>query len=106
MSKSTTIRQALQHVADYPTPIDDHTINMPVHELVCRTLFDISNRPDAAIRGSHTRANKARKLILDRLAGKRRAGTSPHMAQDVSLEFFDLTGGELSGKETAAEEIL
>ena len=75
--KGVTIRQALQHVADYPEPVTDEVINTHVHELVCRTLFDIANRPDAGVRGSMTRANRARKMVLDRMAGRRRAGTKP-----------------------------
>jgi hypothetical protein len=34
-------------------------------------------------------------MILDRLVGKRRAGTTPATKTVVSVEFFDLTGGEL-----------
>jgi hypothetical protein len=70
--KPVSIRQALQHVADYPEPVDDVVLNMPVHECVARALFDIANRPDQSVRGSMSRANKARKMIMDRLAGKRR----------------------------------
>ena len=101
--KGVTIRQALQHVADYPEPVTDEVINTHVHELVSRTLFDIANRPDAGVRGSMTKANRARKMILDRMAGRRRAGTKPTVKQESSLQFHDLTGGELSGKETADE---
>lgn len=98
--KSVTVRQALQYVADYPEPLTDEVINTPVYELVSRTLFDIANRPEASIRGSMARANKARKMILDRLAGKRRSGTTPPVKTGASLEFFDLTGGAINaGKE-------
>lgn len=96
MSKSVTIKDALQRVADYPTVMTDEIIQLPVHELVCRTLFDIANRPDASQRGSMTRANKARKMILERLVGKRRAGSHPATRNEVPLEFHDLTGGELT----------
>ena len=92
---NVSIRQALQQVADYPRPLDDDHLNMKVHELVCRTLFDIANRPDAAERGSMARANKARKMILDRLVGKRRAGSHPATRTVVAVDFLDLTGGEL-----------
>jgi hypothetical protein len=98
--KHVSIRQALQHVADYPEPVTDDTINMPVYEMVSRTLFDIANRPDAGVRGSMTKANRARKMILDRMAGKRRAGTKPPTKKASSLEFVDLTGGELSAGES------
>jgi hypothetical protein len=94
--KSVTIRQALQQVADYPVMLDDEVIQHPVHELVCRTLFDIANRPDASQRGSMARANKARKMILDRLVGKRRSGSHPATRTNQDLEFVDLTAGEIS----------
>lgn len=94
--KTVTIRQALQQVADYPQPLSDEVIQMPVHELVSRALFDIANRPDASERGSMARANKARKMILDRMVGKRRAGSHPATRTRVSVEFVDLTGGELT----------
>ena len=97
MSKQVSVRQALQYVADYPVPLTDEVIQMPVHELVARSLFDIANRPDAAERGSMTRANKARKMILDRLVGKRRAGSHPATRAKIEVEFLDLTGGELGG---------
>lgn len=93
--KSVTVRQALQNVADYPTPLDDEVIQSPVHELVARTLFDIANRPDASVRGSMSRANRARRMILDRMVGKRRAGSHPATRTEVDIEFVDLTGGEL-----------
>lgn len=88
--KSVTIRQALQHVADYPNPVDDEVVNHPVHELVARALYDIANRPDASVRGSMTRANRARKIILDRMVGKRRPGTKPATDEHADLEFLDL----------------
>lgn len=93
--KNVTIRQALQHVADYPNPVDDEVLQAPVYELVARALFDISNRPDQSVRGSMTRANKARKMILDRMVGKRRAGSTPATREVVQIDFIDLTGGEL-----------
>lgn len=93
--KIVTIRQALQAVADRPVMETDELIQVPVHELVCRNLFEIANRPDASERGSMARANKARKMILDRLVGKRRAGSHPATRNEVSVKFVDLTGGEL-----------
>jgi hypothetical protein len=101
--KNVSIRQALQYVADYPEPISDELIQMPVYELVARSLFDIANRPDASVRGSMARANKARKMILDRLAGKRRAGTKPTIKGTVEIQFRDLTGGELDAPSTPPE---
>lgn len=92
--KHTTIRQALQNVADNPVMETDEIINVHVHELVARALFEISNRPDAAVRGSMARANKARKMILDRLVGKRRAGSHPATKVELPIEFEDLTVSE------------
>lgn len=96
--KTVSIRQALQQVADYPEMVDDDLLQKPVHELVARTLFDIANRPDAGVRGSMARANKARKIIMDRLVGKRRPGSHPNTREVVQLDFIDLTGGELNGE--------
>lgn len=93
MAKQVTIRDALQRVADYPRPLDDDVIQHPVHELVCRNLFEIANKPDASERGSMTRANKARKMIFDRLVGKRRAGSHPATRSEIQVDFVDLTGG-------------
>lgn len=93
--KQVTVRQALQQVADYPHPIDDEVIQYPVHEMIARTLFDIANRPDQSVRGSMARANKARRMILNRLVGKRRAGSHPATRNEVEVEFVDLTGKQL-----------
>lgn len=90
-----TIREAMQFVADNPLMQTDEIIQVPVHELVCRELFQIANRPDEAVRGSMARANKARKLILERLVGKRRPGTAPAAKQAAAIEFVDLTAGAL-----------
>lgn len=94
--KVITIREALQRVADRPVMETDEVIQVPVHELVCRNLFEIANQPDASQRGSLARANKARKMILDRLVGKRRAGSHPATRTEVAVEFIDMTGGELT----------
>jgi hypothetical protein len=69
----------------------DELTQVPMHELICRTLFEIANRPDASVRGSQGRANKARKMILDRLVGRRRAGSHPATRTEIQLEFRDLT---------------
>ncbi len=94
MKNPVSVRQALQYVADYPQPLNDEVLQMPVHELVARTLFDIANNPDASVRGSQARANKARGIILDRLTGKRKAGTKPVSGTQAAIKFLDLTGGE------------
>ena len=96
--RKMTVREALQHVADYPQPVNDEVITMHTGELIARTLFDIANTPDANVRGSMTRANKARKLIMDRLAGKRRAGTEPHQKKQQRLTMHDLTEGGSNGE--------
>mgnify|MGYP001173712418 FL=1 len=92
-----TVREALQHVADYPRPVSDDMTTMHTGELIARTLYDIANKPDANVRGSMARANKARRLIMNYLAGRRRVGTKPHQKQVVILKMNDLTGGEISG---------
>lgn len=101
--KEVTIRQALQQVADYPQMVDDDLLQKPVYELVARSLYDIANRPDAAIRGSMGRANKARKLILDRLVGRRRPGSHPATRGAVAVDFIDLTGGGEIGAPDATD---
>lgn len=88
-----TIRDALQHVADHPRIQTDELIQLPVWELIGRNLYEIANRPEASVRGSMARANKARKMILDRLVGRRRAGSHPATRTVVTLDFIDLTGG-------------
>lgn len=95
--KNVTIRQALKQVVDFPNMVDDDLLTKPTHELLARTLFDIANRPDASVRGSMARANKARDMIMNRLEGKRRAGTKPQTHTANEIQFIDLTGGELDG---------
>lgn len=90
--RSVTVRQALQQVADYPNPVDDEMIRWPVHEHVARTLYAIANDPNVRSRGSMTRANRARKMILNRMVGKRRAGSHPATRTTVAIDFMDLTG--------------
>lgn len=93
--KTVTVQQALQNVADNPVPRTDELIQLPVHELMARSLFEIANQPDIKVRGSMARANRARKMIMDRLVGKRRPGTHPSTKAPVEIEFVDLTGGEI-----------
>lgn len=90
-----TIRDALQYVSDHPEMRTDEMIQLPVWELVSRELYGIANKPEASVRGSMARANRARKMILDRLVGKRRAGSHPATRTEVRIDFVDLTGGEL-----------
>ena len=93
--KIVTIRQALQHVVDNPQLRTDDLINLPVHELVTRTLFDIANGVEIQKRGSMSRANVARNMIFNRLVGRRHTGSHPATKHVVSLDFVDLVGGEL-----------
>lgn len=90
--KIVTIRQALQHVADHPTLKTDVLLNVPVHELVARTLFEIANDPKISNRGSMNRANVARNMIFNRLVGRRRAGSHPATQTKTQLKFIPLTG--------------
>lgn len=96
-TRRMTVREALQYVADYPQPVDDEIVVMPTSELVARTLYDIANKPDAQVKGSMTRANKARKMILNRLAGRRRAGTAPALPTTNRIIIRDLMGEVDSG---------
>ena len=90
--RQVTIRQALQHVADNPDLETDDIIAMKVHELVARNLFDIANGANMKERGSMSRANVARKMIFDRLVGKRKPGSHPATRKQRGIEFHDLTG--------------
>jgi hypothetical protein len=91
--KHVTVQQALQYVADNPRLATDEVTQVPVWELVSRSLYEVANNPDTNARGSFARANKARKMIMDRLVGKRRAGSHPATRQEVPIEFHDLTTG-------------
>ena len=90
--KHVTIKQALQHVADNPELATDDIISLRVHELVSRNLFDIANGSNMSERGSLSRANVARKMIFDRLVGKRKPGSHPATRKQRGIEFHDLTG--------------
>lgn len=92
----TTVRQALQFVADHPAPATDVMLELPVWELISRTLYDIANNPDAKVRGSMARATRAQKVLFDRLVGTRRPGTNPVALKTEEIEFVDLTQGVLT----------
>jgi hypothetical protein len=92
MKKQVTIRQALQNVADNPVIQTDDIIALPVHELVCRTLFEIANGVKTTEPRSLTRANAARTMIFERMVGRRRAGSHPATKKQTSLQFRNLTG--------------
>ena len=93
--KIVTIRQALQHVADNPVLKTDMLLDVPAHELVSRSLFEIANGAQISERGSLARANVARNMIFNRLVGRRRAGSHPATQVKVELEFINLTGEAL-----------
>ena len=95
--KIVTIRQALQHVADNPVLKTDMLLDVPAHELVSRSLFEIANGAQISERGSLARANVARNMIFNRLVGRRRAGSHPATQVKVELEFINLTGEALEG---------
>jgi hypothetical protein len=90
--KVVTIRQALQHVADNPVIKTDLLLDVPAHELVARTLFEIANGAQLGEKNSLSRANAARTLIFTRLVGRRRAGSHPATSQKVELKFHPLAG--------------
>lgn len=73
--KHRTVKEALEFVAKHPEP-SRVPIEMPVWELVSRQLFEAAH----AVGGSAVtmkRTTTAQKIIFDRLAGKRKAGTHP-----------------------------
>lgn len=90
--RHTTIRQALQHVADNPVVTTDEIVALPVHELICRTLFEIANNPMTGKRGAQSRANAARSMIFNRMVGKRAAGSHPATRKETRITFVSLTG--------------
>lgn len=94
--KNVTVQQALQHVADNPELPTDELIQVPVWELVSHALYEVANTPDSNVRGALSRANKARKIILDRVVGKRVPGTAPAARSNDEVEMVDLTrAGEI-----------
>ena len=88
--KHKTIKQALESVVANPTMTTD-PIEAPIWQHVALTLFDIANKPDAKVRGSVARANRAQKIIFERLVGRRKAGTHPAQIKGDEIEFYDLT---------------
>jgi hypothetical protein len=90
--RHTTVRQALQHVADHPELDTDEVLVVHVHELVARTLFEIANTPMSGKRGAGHKANIARNMIFNRLVGRRSPGSHPATRKQTGVEFSDLTG--------------
>lgn len=92
MKSHTSIKQAMDHVANNPELTTDELISLPAHELVIRTLFEIANDAHPSKRGSLSRANVARKMIFDRMVGRRKAGSHPATRESAAVAFKDLTG--------------
>lgn len=89
--KAVTIRQALQRVVDNPELNTDVLLDVPAHELVCRTLFDLANGAKLDEPRTLQRASRARDVIFNRLVGRRKAGTHPaQKQQEVSISFMEL----------------
>ena len=91
---SKTIREALKYVANHPEP-ELPPVEMPVWEHVSRALYEIANNPNPKVRGAMAKATRAQSLILDRVVGKRRAGTAPKRQSQEGLIFRDLTEGAI-----------
>ncbi len=104
--RHVTIKQALQSVADNPQMQTDELIQVKAHELIARSLFEISNNGDASVRGSMSRANKARKMILDRMIGKRRPGSHPATRVTRPINFVDLTTGAVEAPKQQETEVV
>lgn len=97
MSGSKTVREALLYVSKHPEPSTD-PLEMPVWEHVARGLFDTANSPNPKVRGSMAKATRAQQMILDRMVGRRRAGSRPISGGKTEVTFVDLTAGVLEGR--------
>ena len=91
LKRHKSIADALQYVVDHPVRSTEAPIDAPVYELVGRALFHVANSPDQGVRGSLAKANRAQKLILNRMVGRRRPGTHPAQTRSEEIEFIDLT---------------
>jgi len=91
--KYVSIQQSLQYVADNPVVATDDMLNIPVHELVSRTLFEIANGGVLNKPRTLARANAARSELLLRLVGRRLAGSHPATRKTEALiQLKDLVG--------------
>ena len=90
--KGVTIRQAMQQVANNPEIDKENLLDVHVHELICRTLFEIANGAQIQQRNSLAKANVARNMIFNRMVGRRRSGSHPATKTQVELTFKPLTG--------------
>lgn len=96
MSRNKTVEEALQYVANHPEQSDKDTLELPAWELIGRVLFHHANNPDRRVRGSMGRATRAQKMIMNRMGGRRKPGTTPATVGQESVDFLDLTQGVLS----------
>lgn len=87
-----TIRESLQFVVNHPEPTT-FPLDMPVWEHISRALFEVANNPNPKVRGAMSKATRAQQMILDRMVGRRRAGSRPITGQQTSVTFIDLTAG-------------
>lgn len=101
-----TVREALERVADDYDAMPTEWVQVPVHELIGRTLFQLANPQNTRVRGTVTKATRAQKLILDRMVGTRRPGTNPAARKGEAIEFTDLTEGSIAAapKDETTEE--
>ena len=90
--KIVTIQQALRHVSLNPELDTNNLLEVPTHELISRTLFEIANGAQLGNTRAMSRANAARAMILNRLVGKRHTGSHPATEKRVQLKFIDLAG--------------
>ena len=102
--KRRSINEMLQYVADHPEPSSADPLQVTVGELVCRQLFSIATSPDPRVKGSMANATKAQAMLMDRLVGKRRAGSHPAQVKLEKLEFADLTAGIIEASEEEEDD--
>ena len=89
--KHKPIADALQYVADRDGPDNLDVIDRPAWVLVCENLYEHALSGNPKVRGSMGRATSASKIIMNRLGGRRKAGTQPAASGTVEVEFHDLT---------------
>ena len=95
LKRHKTVYEALKYVSEHG-PSTDEPIQMPVWELVGRSLFDVAHAGNPNVRGTVARSTRAMKMITNRLVGRRRPGTVPAQATSDELQFEDMTQGEIN----------
>lgn len=96
LKNHVSVRLALQRLSQNLEPSSPDVGEVPMWEHICRELYVIANSSDGRITGSTARANRARKIIFDKLVGRRRAGSLPATRVNESLEMGDLTKGSVT----------